>query len=41
MAFGLTGTPAAAPEPSSLALGGLGLVLGAGYRWRRRRLAAA
>ncbi|HEY2158792.1 MAG TPA: PEP-CTERM sorting domain-containing protein, partial [Isosphaeraceae bacterium] len=41
VAFGLTGTVTAVPEPSSLALGGLGVALAAGWKLRKRRRAAA
>lgn len=37
LAFTLLGASAAVPEPSSLALGGIGLALAAAHRWRRRR----
>jgi LPXTG-motif cell wall-anchored protein len=36
-AFEVNGTPSPAPEPSALALAGVGLVGAAGYVWRRRR----
>ena len=40
-AFEVNGTPSPAPEPSSIALAGVGLVGVAGYAWRRRRKPAA
>jgi MYXO-CTERM domain-containing protein len=40
-AFDVNGTPSPAPEPSSIALAGVGLVGVAGYAWRRRRKPAA
>jgi hypothetical protein len=36
-AFEVNGTPSPAPEPSTLALAGVGLVGVVGYAWRRRR----
>jgi hypothetical protein len=40
-AFEVNGTPSPAPEPSALALAGVGLVGAAGFAWRRRKPAAA
>jgi LPXTG-motif cell wall-anchored protein len=40
-AFEVNGTPSPAPEPSGLALAGVGLAGAAGYLWRRRKPAAA
>jgi hypothetical protein len=37
--FTITGGPAVVPEPSTLALGGIGGLLALGYAWRRRRAA--
>jgi PEP-CTERM motif len=37
----LSNTASAVPEPSTLALGGSGVLTLAGYAWRRRRRRAA
>jgi MYXO-CTERM domain-containing protein len=40
-AYEVNGTPSPAPEPSGLALAGVGLVGMVGFAWRRRRATAA